>query len=428
MTLRPLTLVHLSDLHFIVGDTGRAEREAHARGRILEDLKTLAFAGIVVDAVLVTGDIAFSGEEEQYKLADEWLNDLADALGMKRSRVIVCPGNHDVDRSAIGDEQRQHHADLTECAPNMLDAAVDKLLIDDSPALLAPLANYSRFAAGREAGLDRSLCWKTSLSFGDGYRLRIRGAMSVINSCETDGPGTMVVHSNQFRAPRESGVAHLLMIHHGTWFWRVPDPDPTECGQHIVLYGHTHQPKVRHIENCVEVTAGAVHPDQTADRPNSTYNILRLSISDPGSAPTAEMAVRVTQRSCPATADHYEFSGDRTIVVNIPSASASASAGESETDDVDVSEAGANFAVSTEPEERAPLDDPAGKPDVRRDVALDFEQLGIGDRLRVVAELGLGIPGAATMRAEYLIRAVAEAVQERDLALQFSESLKRIRS
>jgi hypothetical protein len=167
------------------------------------------------------------------------------------------------------------------------------------------------------------LCWTTFLTFGDGYRLRIRGAMSVINSCETDGPGTMVVHSNQFRALDEPGVARLLMVHHGTWFWRIPDPDPAECGQHIVLFGHTHQPKVRHIENCVEVTAGAVHPDQTADRPNSTYNILKLSIQHPElQASMATMAVRVIQRSCPKTADHYEQSGDRTILVDIPRASA----------------------------------------------------------------------------------------------------------
>lgn len=429
MTLRPLNLVHLSDLHFIVGDTGRAEREAHQRRRILEDLSQLAAGGLVVDAVLVTGDIAYSGQEEQYHLADEWLNQLANALKVKPSRVIVCPGNHDVDWSAIGDEHRKHRADLAVCAPNMLDAAVDGLLVGERPAVLDPLANYSRFAAGRQAGLDRSLGWKTSLNFGDGYRLQIRGVMSVLNSCDGDRAGTMVVHSNQIRVSREPGVANLLMIHHGTWFWRVPDPDPAECGQHIVLSGHTHLPKVRHVENCVEVTAGAVHPDQTIDRPDSTYNVLHLSISESeGSSVSVPLSVHVHQRSCTATSDHYASAGDRRIVVQILRAAAAMDGGTDadspKEPDVD---ADPTTSVSAEPEERAPLDDDSGGSDVRRDVALEFEQLGTGDRLRVIADLQLGIAGAASMRPEHLIRAVSEAVADRGLAVQFFEAAARAR-
>jgi len=429
MTLRPLTVVHLSDLHFIVGDTGRAEREAHQRRRILEDVADLAGAGLKVDAVLVTGDVAFSGQEDQYRLADQWLNNLADTLHISRSRVIVCPGNHDIDRSAIDDVHRQHRKDLAACAPNMVDAAIDKLLQGEDPAVLGPLGNYSRFAAGREAGLDQSLCWDTSLGFGDGYRLRIRGAMSVLNSCENDGPGTMVVHTNQIRVAREPGVAHLLMIHHGTWFWRVPDPDPAECGHHVVLYGHTHRPKVRHIENCVEVTAGAVHPDQTVDRPDSTYNILLMSISesDPSEA-SVPMSVRVRQRSCPGTADHYAAGAERTLIVWIPRADASSDTkSEPERRDTSPGQDGTP-SVSAEPEERAPLDSPEGGSDARRDVALEFEQIGVGDRLRIVADLGLGIVGAASMRPEQLIRTVSQAVVERDLTTEFFEAVHRVRS
>jgi hypothetical protein len=80
------------------------------------------------------------------------------------------------------------------------------------------------------------------------------------------------------------------------------------------------------------------------------------------------------------------------------------------------------------PEERAPLDDPVGRRDVRRDVALAFEQLGAGDRLWVVSELGLLIPEAASMRSEHLIRAVSESVYERDIASQFFDAVKRVRS
>jgi hypothetical protein len=61
-------------------------------------------------------------------------------------------------------------------------------------------------------------------------------------------------------------------------------------------------------------------------------------------------------------------------------------------------------------------------------VALEFEQIGVGDRIRIVADLGLGIVGAASMRPEQLIRTVSQAVVERALTTEFFEAVHRVRS
>ena len=96
------------------------------------------------------------GKPVQYHLADEWLDAVADVLGISREKVLVCPGNHDVDRALIAEEHRGHREDLERAADNLLDQAVDKLLAAEGRSVLDPLRSYSEFAAGRQCGLDRS--------------------------------------------------------------------------------------------------------------------------------------------------------------------------------------------------------------------------------------------------------------------------------
>ncbi|WP_432129437.1 metallophosphoesterase [Streptomyces sp. bgisy082] len=75
-------LAHLSDLH-LDGTAGSAERARRAVARITGLPGT-------VDAVLITGDIAERGTEEEYRQARELLAPLRE-----RHPVLLCPGNHD---------------------------------------------------------------------------------------------------------------------------------------------------------------------------------------------------------------------------------------------------------------------------------------------------------------------------------------------
>jgi 3',5'-cyclic AMP phosphodiesterase CpdA len=73
-------LAHLSDTH--LDDTpGPAARTA----RVLDYLHALP---VPVDAILITGDIADNGREDEYRLAAK--------LFASPLPVLVCPGNHDV--------------------------------------------------------------------------------------------------------------------------------------------------------------------------------------------------------------------------------------------------------------------------------------------------------------------------------------------
>jgi 3',5'-cyclic AMP phosphodiesterase CpdA len=55
--------------------------------------------GAVPDAVLVTGDVAFAGDPDEYAYALSWLDELCRGCGTTLSAVFVIPGNHDVVRS-----------------------------------------------------------------------------------------------------------------------------------------------------------------------------------------------------------------------------------------------------------------------------------------------------------------------------------------
>lgn len=92
--------LHVSDFHF----TARSSADS---APVLEALLTtvgeLAAAGRTVDLIFVTGDIANTGSEAEYELAERYLSRLCAAAGVERGAVHMVPGNHDVHRpSGLG--------------------------------------------------------------------------------------------------------------------------------------------------------------------------------------------------------------------------------------------------------------------------------------------------------------------------------------
>jgi hypothetical protein len=96
-----MLLIHLSDIHFRKGEVGTAmDPNAHLRGELLSDaVAQCERIGAAPDAVLVSGDVAFGGDPDEYAYALSWLDELCRALSTTLSSVFVIPGNHDVLRS-----------------------------------------------------------------------------------------------------------------------------------------------------------------------------------------------------------------------------------------------------------------------------------------------------------------------------------------
>ena len=99
---QPIRFLHLSDIHFTAGKAWDADPILRALARfIAQEVK----GGLIPDLVVITGDLAFAGTADEYRLARDWQdNQLWPALpdGFPRDRLLLVPGNHDVDRRRVG--------------------------------------------------------------------------------------------------------------------------------------------------------------------------------------------------------------------------------------------------------------------------------------------------------------------------------------
>ena len=91
-----ISWLHLSDFHF------RAEDDSFSQDvscdALVHDIPSRLTEDYPLQFIVVTGDIAFSGQSSGYKPASEFFDALLGSLGLDTSRLCIVPGNHDVDR------------------------------------------------------------------------------------------------------------------------------------------------------------------------------------------------------------------------------------------------------------------------------------------------------------------------------------------
>ncbi|HND10089.1 MAG TPA: metallophosphoesterase [Pseudomonadota bacterium] len=92
--------LHLSDLH--CGQRGEKTRWPTARESFLRDLRTQCEAQGAPDLIVVTGDLAFSGQKREYEKLRPILDEIDAATGTKPLWITI-PGNHDLHWPAEGD-------------------------------------------------------------------------------------------------------------------------------------------------------------------------------------------------------------------------------------------------------------------------------------------------------------------------------------
>jgi predicted MPP superfamily phosphohydrolase len=140
-----LTWLHLSDLHFGHGGArDRIDQETICTA-ILADAEVMRGELGPPDWIFVTGDIAFKGAPEEYRKASAWLEQLAQKVGINHERILLVPGNHDVDRALVTGKPsaRILHEHLRTHPEALDDFFSDPAAIE---ALWSKLAAYADFA------------------------------------------------------------------------------------------------------------------------------------------------------------------------------------------------------------------------------------------------------------------------------------------
>ena len=162
-----LMFVHLSDIHFTKFSGDHYDLDGELREALEHDAVDLTKKlNRPTTGVLVTGDIAFSGKAEEYRMARDWLERLCGLLDVPKANVWLTPGNHDVDRRVVG--QSQSLKGLHEKIRDADERSVAQVLQTfyrngvDALCLFSPFAAYNDFAElfGCDIGPTRPV-WKT---------------------------------------------------------------------------------------------------------------------------------------------------------------------------------------------------------------------------------------------------------------------------
>jgi len=112
-TTRPpqFRVLHLSDLH--VGGPQLGDQPKIVGG-VLKDVAG-QHRERPIDLVVFSGDLSWNGKEQEFALAREWLLDpLMELLQLDAERVVLVPGNHDVDRDLVDQYAEKGWSDATQ--------------------------------------------------------------------------------------------------------------------------------------------------------------------------------------------------------------------------------------------------------------------------------------------------------------------------
>jgi predicted MPP superfamily phosphohydrolase len=300
-----LTFVHLSDIHFVDRDHGtQFDLGRQIRATLLDDLAAKPSGTAGYDALLITGDIAFSGKKADFERAKAFLEDVFARTGIKPTQTYMVPGNHDVDRDFVGPKLplwASHESIRKSTHPvEWQDIIYTQLKKDPLHSLLAPLGAYNDFAQGYACdSTPENLAWTRPFEKrleGD-IRVQLHGLNSALISDAADAPGRLLVSEYQTsHFTHAHDTVDVVLCHH--------PPDWLLDKQHvrevvdgfakIALFGHEHATRIVPGKTHLQLFAGAVEPSaRDAGHWVPTYHILQLSVA--GDA-ERELVVKVHTR------------------------------------------------------------------------------------------------------------------------------------
>ena len=257
-------------------------KDIEARERIAPELEQ-------VDFIIFSGDLAFSGQEEEYKKAKEELfNPVLQATGLSPERLFIVPGNHDLDRSTFkylgGDLKR----------PFESETEVQEWLTHqkDRDHLLQPFQAFRKFVTrytGQKHPDYATHCqWEIN-----GKRIALLGINSALmagrnrnNKGEVDDYGKLVIGEPQIQAfineiETEENDIQIAVLHHP--FKWLTQFDSSQVEQSLkknfdfVLWGHQHESAVKLVQgtegDCVIIPCGASYDRRQFA---NSYNFVHL--------------------------------------------------------------------------------------------------------------------------------------------------------
>ncbi|AKT37797.1 metallophosphoesterase [Chondromyces crocatus] len=286
-----LTWLHVSDVHFGHPTAAHRADQKLVLAKLKADAATFRELGLPrIDAIFVTGDIAWSAQPEQYARAKDWLQDLAGAVRLDLRHVFAVPGNHDVDRQVDRDRATRRLLTSLREGSESLDEALDEAqereqLTQRQSAYFAFARDLSPACLGAPTPASSRLWWHTPLEGRDGLRVRLIGLNSALLAADNQDQGKLRMGRRQLaetlaEPPSEADELLVVLSHHpATAGWLADQRDvdrELRSVAHLHLAGHVHEHDSEGLwagggNGIVRVVAGATHGDPARGDANAEH-------------------------------------------------------------------------------------------------------------------------------------------------------------
>ncbi len=197
--MNTITWLHLSDFHFRTGASPKGNVDDFNRevflNRLLDDLKTYPIEnGLTLDFIVVTGDIAFSGQDDEYKHASSYFEKVRKIFKLPKNRLFIIPGNHDVDRTLINPHITIDLSSRDQVNSVLMNEKTKAIQFDRLRGYQSFMNAYMKSTLPFD--FNENYFWTKTLTFADA-RLGLIGLNSAWNCCGDTDRNQLVIGEKQ---------------------------------------------------------------------------------------------------------------------------------------------------------------------------------------------------------------------------------------
>ena len=275
-----LGIIHLSDIHFRKGSFNPKDDREIAKA-ISAAVRT-ELIGTTHVILVVSGDIAYAGDDEEFRYAADWFSDLYTLVadGCDATCWIICsPGNHDVDHSknrslrrALLNQVRQDSA-----------LSSDRDVIEECTKEQESFFLFRNDLEGNDILVHDDPLLRIHRIRDEESIIQVNVFNSAWMSPIDERPGSIVfpIEDYRERLQKPDGFSISVLHHPLGWFTtehsRKLRTELTACSS-VVLFGHEHIPDntrlLTELGDHVRIVDGGVL--RGTDSQDSSFNLLLL--------------------------------------------------------------------------------------------------------------------------------------------------------
>lgn len=278
-----IMFLHLSDIHVRRGSDEilkRASKIASATFHRLHEVQTVA--------IVLSGDIAWSGLATEYRLAENFIGELRHAINTEAPsvniEVFVCTGNHDCDFSLSNDTR----GSVLGTIRSLNGTLPSDSLVKTASAIQEEFFIFRNKVSQYKWEQDSRLSWQTTIHIGANI-IGIRCLNVAWMSELKEKQGALVFPEDAivpFSFDKHAGLSVTLLHHPFNWFGQATYrkfQSAVRRQSQLIFTGHEHFQNIGEISELrsspsIFIEGGVLFEDKTPQY--STFNIVIVDLID----------------------------------------------------------------------------------------------------------------------------------------------------